>query len=107
MGAILRRRRLESRRFRTWNFAARCYSRCGRKGDMGAVTRGIHRLAALGALSLGMLPTALRAQPQAPEWPPITAERLLEPAAGDWLGYRRTYDVTAFSPLKDINRRTV
>jgi alcohol dehydrogenase (cytochrome c) len=64
-------------------------------------------LAALGALSLGMLPTALRAQPQTVTWSPITAERLLEPAAGDWLGYRRTYDVTAFSPLKDINRRTV
>ena len=29
------------------------------------------------------------------------------PADGDWLGYRRTYDVQAFSPLREINRRTV
>jgi alcohol dehydrogenase (cytochrome c) len=49
------------------------------------------------------------AQAQTPsgEWQPITAERLRAPAAGDWLGYRRTYDVQAYSPLREINRRTV
>jgi alcohol dehydrogenase (cytochrome c) len=41
------------------------------------------------------------------DWTPITAERLQAPEAGDWLGYRRTYDVQAFSPLREINRRTV
>ena len=52
---------------------------------------------------------AAQAQPQQPssEWEPITAERLRNPEPGDWLGYRRTYDVTAFSPLRQINRRTV
>ena len=52
---------------------------------------------------------AAAAQAQAPsgEWQSITAERLRAPAAGDWLGYRRTYDVQAFSPLREINRRTV
>jgi alcohol dehydrogenase (cytochrome c) len=47
------------------------------------------------------------AQPPSGEWQSITAERLRAPADGDWLGYRRTYDVQAFSPLREINRRTV
>ena len=52
---------------------------------------------------------AAAAQAQAPsgEWTSITAERLRAPEAGDWLGYRRTYDVQAFSPLREINRRSV
>jgi len=41
------------------------------------------------------------------EWTAITNERLHHPEPGDWLGYRRTYDVTAFSPLDEINRRNV
>lgn len=40
-------------------------------------------------------------------WTGVSAERLLEPLAGDWMSYRRTYDVTAFSPLREINRTTV
>jgi alcohol dehydrogenase (cytochrome c) len=53
--------------------------------------------------------SAAAALAQAPgtAWTPITAERLRDPEAGDWLGYRRTYDVTAFSPLREINRRNV
>jgi len=47
------------------------------------------------------------AQAQSADWQPITAERLLAPEPGDWLGYRRTYDVTAFSPLREISRRNV
>jgi len=47
------------------------------------------------------------AQSPGPDWESITAERLRAPEAGDWLGYRRTYDVTGFSPLKQINRRNV
>jgi alcohol dehydrogenase (cytochrome c) len=37
----------------------------------------------------------------------MTAERLLKPEPGDWASYRRTYDVTAFSPLRQIDRTTV
>ena len=41
------------------------------------------------------------------EWEPITEERLLDPQDGDWMSYRRTYDVTGFSPLDQINRDNV
>jgi len=44
---------------------------------------------------------------QTDDWASISAERLQNPEAGDWVSYRRTYDVTAFSPLKQINKRTV
>jgi len=40
-------------------------------------------------------------------WELITEERLLKPRAGDWLTYRRTYDVQGFSPLSQINRGNV
>src|SRR5688572_27870294 len=40
-------------------------------------------------------------------WELITEERLLKPRAGDWLTYRRTYDVQGFSPLAQINRGNV
>jgi alcohol dehydrogenase (cytochrome c) len=40
-------------------------------------------------------------------WQPVTAERLLAPEDGDWMSYRRTYDVTGFSPLTQINRQNV
>jgi alcohol dehydrogenase (cytochrome c) len=40
-------------------------------------------------------------------WEPITEERLLHPKPGDWLSYRRTYDVFGFSPLTEINRTNV
>ncbi len=44
---------------------------------------------------------------QSDDWRSITEERLLDPEPGDWLSYRRTYDVTGFSPLRQINRRNV
>jgi len=47
------------------------------------------------------------AQPPNADWVSITPERLRNPEPGDWLGYRRTYDVTGFSPLKEINRRNI
>ena len=51
---------------------------------------------------------AAAAQAQMPgEWQSITAERLRAPQDGDWLGYLRTYDVQAYSPLREINRRSV
>ncbi len=51
--------------------------------------------------------TAAVAQTELPEWDPITMERLLNPEDGDWLNYRRTYDVFGFSPLDQINRTNV
>ena len=50
---------------------------------------------------------AARGQSQDQAWEPITEERLLNPEDGDWMNYRRTYDVTGFSPLDQINRDTV
>ena len=40
-------------------------------------------------------------------WEPVPAERLLDPEDGDWMNYRRTYDVTGFSPLDQVNRSNV
>ena len=59
------------------------------------------------ALLAVLCAAAAHAQTPSREWQSITAERLSDPEAGDWLGYRRTYDVQAFSPLREINRRTV
>ena len=50
---------------------------------------------------------AARGQSQERDWEPITEERLLDPEDGDWMNYRRTYDVTGFSPLDQINRDNV
>ena len=66
----------------------------------------------LGRLILCLVGTCLAAggaataQPAA-EWEPVTADRLLAPEDGDWMSYRRTYDVTGFSPLDQINRSNV
>ena len=37
----------------------------------------------------------------------VTDERLQHPAAGDWLMYRRTYDGSGFSPLRQITAKNV
>src|SRR6185503_13016660 len=58
-------------------------------------------LRALGALCAA----ALSAQPalaQTTTYPTVTDARLENPDAGDWLMYRRTYDGSGFSPLKQI-----
>ncbi len=47
------------------------------------------------------------AQTSTSDWDPVTADRLLSPEDGDWMSYRRTYDVTGFSPLDQINRANV
>ncbi|HEY8519428.1 MAG TPA: PQQ-binding-like beta-propeller repeat protein [Gammaproteobacteria bacterium] len=62
-----------------------------------------------GALCAALLASAAgAAQAQQPaDFAPVTAERLLAPEPGDWMHYRRTYDVTAFSPLTQINRDNV
>jgi alcohol dehydrogenase (cytochrome c) len=38
---------------------------------------------------------------------PVTDQRLLQPADGDWLQYRRTYDGHGYSPLTQINSQNV
>ena len=48
-----------------------------------------------------------QAQSEQRDWEPITEARLLNPKDGDWLSYRRTYNVTGFSPLTQINRTNV
>ena len=60
-------------------------------------------------LSGVLLIQADAARGQSPEraWQPVTEERLLEPEDGDWMNYRRTYDVTGFSPLDQVNRDNV
>ncbi|MFW6206800.1 MAG: pyrroloquinoline quinone-dependent dehydrogenase [Gemmatimonadota bacterium] len=52
-------------------------------------------------------PTSDGSVPTGGDWEPITGERLLHPEDGDWMSYRRTYDVTGFSPLKRIDRSNV
>src|SRR5438552_12419002 len=37
----------------------------------------------------------------------VTDERLQHPEAGDWLMYRRTYDGSGFSPLKEITASNI
>lgn len=55
-----------------------------------------------------LLPAAVYSQSEsADDWESITDERLLNPEPGDWMSYRRSYDVTAFSPLDEINRDNV
>ena len=46
-------------------------------------------------------------QPAERDWEPVTDERLLNPRDGDWMSFRRTYDVTGFSPLDQLDRDTV
>ncbi len=60
------------------------------------------------ALALPLLsPAAGTLAAQTSGWEQITEERLLYPEDGDWLNYRRTYDVQGFSPLDAINRDNV
>ena len=40
-------------------------------------------------------------------YPAVTAERLKQPADGEWLMVRRTYDGWGYSPLDQINTKNV
>jgi len=80
------------------------------------MSRSLCRLSTAGLAALAFAQSAAAqtgSQASAPAmavtaaFPPITDERLRNPEPGDWLSYRRTDDVTAFSPLTDVNRRTV
>ena len=59
------------------------------------------------ALALALSGAPALAQSSPAEWEPVTEERLLNPEPGDWMSYRRSYDVTGFSPLDEINRTNV
>ena len=67
-------------------------------------TQGVFLMVLL--IQFAMVTTGL-AQSTSPGWEPIEEERLLNPEDGDWMNYRRTYDVTGFSPLSQINRENV
>ena len=54
-----------------------------------------------------VLATMAAGQSTSPAWEPVTADRLLSPEDGDWMSYRRSYDVTGFSPLEQIDRTNV
>ena len=59
--------------------------------------------------AIGVLGTAVppRAAAQAPDYTPVTDERLRSPDDGDWLMYRRTYDSWGYSPLDQITAANV
>src|SRR5260370_5457600 len=63
-------------------------------------------LRAFGALSAGLV-SAQPALAQTTTYPIVTDARLEQPDAGDWLMYRRTYDGSGFSPLKQITSSNV
>ena len=68
-------------------------------------TRALLRLSVF-SLSLSIFsPVSGQDLPQ--PWESITDERLAVPEPGDWVNYRRTYDVAGFSPLVEINRDNV
>ena len=46
-------------------------------------------------------------QAQSTPYATVTDERLQHPEAGDWLMYRRTYDGSGFSPLKQITAANI
>ena len=58
-------------------------------------------LRVLSALSAALFITQA-AGAESTAYPTVTDDRLLHPDAGDWLMYRRTYDGSGFSPLKQI-----
>lgn len=68
--------------------------------------RNLTRRSSLGFVLAVAASGAMLAQQDRP-WTSVTLERLLNPPAHEWIHYRRTYDVTAFSPLDEINRSNV
>ena len=73
------------------------------------------RVALLWAI-LGMWGTAYSAEPgpepevvaqEEREFVPVTDEMLLNPDPADWLMVHRTYDLTGYSPLDQINQSNV
>ena len=69
--------------------------------------KALTRHPGLWAITIGLIAGSVTLAQSTQPWQSITAEQLLEPGAGDWVSYRRTYDVTAFSTLRQIDRTTV
>ena len=63
------------------------------------------RLSGVAVLALAAF--AANSQNLGRDWTSISNERLHAPGDGEWLSYRRTYDVTGYSPLTEIDRRNV
>ncbi len=89
-------------------FPRRCLS--------GFVAAGLMGLAATIAAGQRQAPPELKIPEQPPAAPPptalqdyqpVTAERLKNPADGEWLMLRRTYDGWGYSPLSDITAGNV
>ena len=80
----------------------------GRRRETTMRERDGGRIVLVGLVGLALVPAATAlAQSDDPEWEPVTEERLLDPEDGDWMSFRRTYDVTGFSPLDQIDRDNV
>jgi alcohol dehydrogenase (cytochrome c) len=80
-------------------------SRARRALRTGSAING--RLLACAVAAAAIAGTLLAAQSPPARWTPVSEERLRSPAEGDWLSYRRTDDVSAFSPLRQITRENV
>ena len=64
--------------------------------------------AGIAPVSQGQMPPPIPlAQGQVKDYKPVTQEMLLNPSPEDWLMYSRTYDAQRFSPLKQINKKSV
>ncbi len=63
-------------------------------------------LRALSALSAALFVTQVL-HAESTSYPTVSDARLEQPDAGDWLMYRRTYDGSGFSPLKEITASNI
>lgn len=54
-----------------------------------------------------VLDTVVMAQGEVPDFNPVTDKMLQNPAPGDWLVWRRTYNAWGYSPLDQINKENV
>lgn len=72
-------------------------------------TRNLVGLLAIAAASVSMLTmqTAMSQDNPIDNLTPVTDEMLANPADGDWLMWRRTYDGWGYSPLEEINKDNV
>lgn len=60
-----------------------------------------------GLIAITAAGTAVLAQSPLDNWEPVTEERLLNPADGEWPHFRRDYASTGYSPLDQINRDNI
>ncbi len=58
-------------------------------------------------LTIATVPAFCQEDASTRPYQPVTDQQLLDPPAGDWLQYRRTYNGQGYSPLKQINAQNV